>query len=322
MQIKLDKYFSKNEIYVKASTSGAMPLYRAIKITPKFSIEMIREFRIGRYGRYVRIPLIFEVSGEWFYLSELLRTDGHISKNLDRIKLTNNSQFLKSKFKNILKKHGVLHFREKEYDRIQVFGKTLAWVFVRVFKIPAGNKTFICRMPGWMRCANVKLLACALRGAFDGDGCVQLSNGKSGGPTRRIRLYGASVGYLKDIQESLSRFHIGSSIFKDPRKNRTYFLQISKREDILRYAKNIGFHHPKRKKALKKVVSSYGDYHFIGDFERIIRDLVKKNGPLSIKELAEEVNRRESTVSEQITKLEKQGKVKTKRVGVRRIVSI
>ncbi len=323
MRINITEYFDEDEIYIKPDIPSGLPLNLAKRLNPKLSMEDIRRIRIGGYGKYIKLPLIFDVDEDWFYISELLRTDGHISKNFNTLKLTNNSRVLKKKFRDILEKIGAGYFREKEQDRIQIFNRTLALIFVKVFQIPAGNKTFSCRMPKWMKEADSRLLACALRGAFDGDGCVQLSNGKfGGGHTRRLRLYGASVGYLRDIKESLLRFNISSRIVKDPRDNRTYFLQISKRDDILRYAQNIGFEQPKRKDALSRVVASYRNYYFLRDFEVKVTKILKENGPQPINSIAKKINRKDSTVSEQITKLEKLGKLKTKRIGVRRFVSI
>lgn len=323
MKVNITDFFDENEIFVKRGRMQGirLPVFR--RIYSKQAVEEITAFRIGRFGKYLQLPLSFKVDEEWFYISELLRTDGHITKKLDVIKLTNVTDELKERFKSIFSKYGIGYFREVALDRIQIHNKTLALLFVRVFQIPPGNKTFICRMPKWMKEANLGLLACALRGAFDGDGCVQFSTrGNQGGETRRLRLYGASTGYLEDIQNCLLRFGIDSKMYKDPRENKTYFLQVSRRDSIVRFANHIGFLHPKRKMMLEKVVSSYRNYYFLADFEKIAIKVVKKKGPLTINQLAKEVKRKDSTVCEQVTKLERQGKIRTKRVGVKRLVFI
>ncbi len=322
MMIDITNYFNEDEVYVKPWKGQGTKLALFKRGHSKQRIEDINGFHIGRFGKYVRLPLAFEIDKDWFYISELLRTDGHITRRMDVIKLTSVTAELKRNFKSFFKKCGIVHFRENVHDRIEIHSKTLALIFVRIFQIPVGNKTFKCRMPRWMKDANLGLLSCALRGAFDGDGCVQLTLRKNRGHTRRIRLYGASIGYLKDIQESLLRFAINSRIFKDPRENKTYYLQISKRDDILRYAQNIGFYHPRRKDTLSRLVTSYRNYYFLSNFEAVATKILREKGPLTIHDLSKEVNRKDSTVSEQVTRLEKQGKLKTKRIGVRRLVSI
>ncbi|MBU0532847.1 winged helix-turn-helix transcriptional regulator [Candidatus Micrarchaeota archaeon] len=324
MRMDIREFFEEDEIYVKYDKEKGVKFSEFKKKHSLNAVEKITAFHIGRFGKYLYLPLIFEVDEEWFYVSELLRTDGHISKELNHIKLTSVTNELKEKIRQFFRRCGIGYIREKEYDRIVAYNKTLACILVKIFEIPAGNKTFICTMPKWMKHANLKLLACALRGAFDGDGCVQLtkSKRKTGGDTKRIRLYGASTRYLHDIKECLMRFNINSKIFKDARKNKTYFLQISRRDDIRKFAKKINFNHPKRRRKLSWVIKSYGNYYFLWEFEKIVIKILKRDGPMTIKELSNRINRKDSTVSEQITKLEKGNRIKTKRIGIRRIVFI
>ncbi|MBS3067329.1 ArsR family transcriptional regulator [Candidatus Micrarchaeota archaeon] len=324
MKIDIRKYFGEDEIYVKHPTQKrGISISELRKRRPNIPIENICGFHISRYGKPILLPLIFEIHKEWFYVSELLRTDGHISKNFDRVKLTSITNLLKEKVISLFSNYGISYIRNKEYDRIEIFNRTLALIMSKVFGIQAGNKTFTCYMPEWMKNANLGLLAYALRGAFDGDGCVQLTKRKdnaTSGHTRRIRLYGASTKYLDDLRYCLLRFGINSRIFKDPRENKTYFLQISRRDDIVRFSNSIGFLHPKRKKLLAEVVASYKNYYFLADFENVVIKILKEKESLTVSQLSALVKRTPSTVSEQITKLEKQRKVKTKMVGVRRFI--
>jgi len=319
--IDVEKYFPKERIYIRTKNIKSTKI---IRVPNQSEVNLKKEviaFRIDKFGKFLYLPLKFEPDKEWFYISELLRTDGHISKDLVEIKLTNTSKILKRKFIDFCKRLKITYIRE-EYDRIRIFNKTLAYILVKIFGIQSGNKTFTVFMPKWMKKSKRKLLASALQGAFDGDGCVQLtlSKNKRSGPTRRIRLYGASTKYLQDVQELLSRFDIASEIFKDPRPNKTYFLQITKRNSILNFYNKIGFLHKKRKQKLQKVANSYGNYYFLDEFENKIKRLLFLSSPLTITNIANKLNRKISTVSEQITKLEKRGLIKIVKSRTKKLV--
>jgi len=109
-------------------------------------------------------------------------------------------------------------------------------------------------------------LSAWIRGFADGDGSVRLREE----PLRRsyeIKLSSSNVASLTELREILKEeFGIDSSIstwveLKVRRgkvvKYRTYALNITGEDDILRYARFIGFRNPKQVEQLREVVKRY-----------------------------------------------------------------
>ena len=279
--------------------------------------DIVTHVKIGRYGKFIKLPLKFRLNEEWFYISELIRTDGHISSNFVETKLTNNDMTLLSKFENFCKSLEIVHIR-KERDRYRVFNVTLALILNKLFEIQAGNKSLETYFPTWMKQTDKTLISSALSGAFDGDGSVQ--HDKHG--IRRVRLNTGSFRYAKDIQECLSKFNIVSSVFKDPREGRNvWYVQVSDKLSLIKFKENIGFLQPERAKKLRELIASYQRFP-IEEFETKIHELLRINKKLTISQIAKLMKRSPTTISEQITKLESRKAVKTERIGNKRLVEL
>ncbi len=319
MNADIPALFSGEEIWVKGN--GA----RGVRLAGLRSeeAESAAAFRFGRFGGYLALPLKFEIDDDWLYISELLRTDGHISRNLDRIKLTNKDEVLISKFEEFASKLKVGYVRKiKEGNcyRLFIFNKTLCKVFVRVFGFTPGSKAAFAGFPEWMKNLSPEKTAVCLMGAFDGDGCVQHTvkvRGKNGG-TRRVRLYGISKQYMEDVKFLLLKLGINSSIFKDPRENRTWFVQISRKNDILLFHSLVGFNQQKRKSMLEEISKTYRNRTIL-EFEQAAVSILEKEGPLHLTKLAEKLGRRPTSVSDQLDRL-KSARIVERRLGNKRML--
>jgi len=273
--------------------------------------------KIGRYGKFVNLPLKFKLTNNWFYISELIRTDGHISKDFLELKLTNNDKKLLIKFENFCKTLGITYVR-KERDRYRIFNRTLSLILSKIFEIQAGNKSLNVYLPKWIKNLNNSVLSFSLRGAFDGDGTVQ----DSSHGTRRVRLSTGSLKYSEDIRECLQKFDIKSSVFRDSRKDRNvWYVEISDKVNLTKFCQRIGFLQVDRSKKLKNLLSSYRNYS-LEEFRKIIDDTLQINDKLTIIQISKILNRAPSTVSDQITKLENNKFVKTERIGNKRYTSL
>ncbi len=342
VEIFLLNYFQPSEIYVKVNNYGE--LFKQVFTTrnkPRRSFieglrnkrglnlaslqqfvqsqneidKIVTHVKIGRYGKFLELPLTFQLSLDWFYIAELIRTDGHISKNLDRVKLTNNDKTLLLKFGAFCESLGITYIR-KESDRYLVFNSTLTKILNKVFEIQNGNKSLRVYLPEWIKKVDNRELSSCLRGAFDGDGGVQ--NGSDG--TRRVRLTTGSKQYAGDIHECLAKFAIKSSVFKDPRLGKNvWYVEIPDKLSLIRFKENIGFNQIKRADKLQSLLSSYTS-HPLNELEVIIYELLQTTDKFTITQLSRLLNKSPTTISEQITKLEKSGKIRTERIGNRRFV--
>lgn len=316
MEINLTKFFNKDEIFIEIKDGKRGKLSLLKDAYPNIN-DVIKSVRIGRFGKYLSIPLTFNITNDWLYISELIRTDGHVSANFLETKLTNNDMELLKKFEEFCRSLGINYIR-KEKDRYRVFNKTLSLILNKIFEIQAGNKSLNIYLPKLIKSLDNPLLSFTLRGAFDGDGTVQ--NSKDG--TRRIRLNTGSKRYAEDIQECLLEFDINSSVFKDPREGKNvWYVEISDKVSLTRFRQEIGFLQLKRAKKLNELLETYSSYP-IEEFKAIVEDLLQVNNKMTITQIAKTVNRSLSTVSDQIIKLENSGIVKTERVGNKKFVKL
>ncbi len=322
--IKNRKYFSNNFIGTVRRGSG-INLAELQKIMNQKEInKIVTHTKIGRFGKHLKIPLKFKIDENWFYISELIRTDGHISKDFIETKITNKDKGILDEFERFCKTIKIKYLRkdkELNYYKYRVFNTTLGQIFNTIFKIPVENKSKNAYVPEWMKNAEENLLSKALQGAFDGDGGIQF--GKDSSKTRRIRFNTGSLQYAKDVRECLDKFKINSTLFKDPRKGKNvYYVQISKKKHMEIFRQKIGFLHAHKNEKLKKLLDSYGKYYHLDEFEKIVKKLLEDEGKLTITQIAFLANRKMSTISEQISKLENKGVVNTKRIGTKRVISV
>ena len=322
MIVDVARIFSDEEIFVKTKDGT---IVRLVELTDSEKNGVIA-FRLGRYGKYLNLPLAFEADVEWLYVAELLRTDGHVSPNCDRIKFTNKDETLVKAFISFCKRLKIDYVRLTKDDscyRAQVFNKTLSKIFARVFSITPGNKSLSVRLPEWYSSLTPEESAFVFRGAFDGDGCVQLTKGnRLHGATRRLRLYSGSENYLKDVQKLFLKLSIDSRVFKDPRENNTRFLQIGGKRNILRFHELVGFNQKQRKEKLTEVAASFKNYA-PEELDEKICSLLRSNAGerFTVTALAERLHWTPTTLSEKLIEMENSGRIVSKRVGVRKFVS-
>ena len=85
-----------------------------------------------------------------------------------------------------------------------------------------------------------------IKAIFDCEGCV----GK-----RNVQFQSVNKEGIHDIKRILEELGIESSIYEYTRKNlkwnKNYIMVISRKENIKKYAENIGFNHPKKRKKLE-----------------------------------------------------------------------
>ncbi|MFH1785875.1 MAG: LAGLIDADG family homing endonuclease [Candidatus Micrarchaeota archaeon] len=127
---------------------------------------------------------------------------------------------------------------------------------------------------------NKKYLSYWLRAYFDCDGWVYVLKAKN----RKISLDSINHTGLLEIQNSLFKTFLIKSIIKKRKNRHIWSLSIFGKDNIERFAKNIGFLHPKKKKKLNEAILSYVDYNWlIPENKPALIKFIKTRGRLSKK---------------------------------------
>ncbi len=131
---------------------------------------------------------------------------------------------------------------------------------------------------------------------FDCEAWVSLEERKS----RLIGLDSINLKGLEQIKESLEIFEIPSKMKKV--KNRNIFrLFIYGKENLIKFQKDIGFLHPKKKEKLKSAINSYVNYNWIfPDDKEKLRNFILEKAKISEKRI-----RFYSIIKENLEKLSK-----------------
>ncbi len=310
--IELKDYFPNSSFYVKTKAGER-------KLIDKLNKEdIVESIRFGNFGKYLKMKETLKIDENWVYISELLRTDGHITKDMREVKLTNKNLVILEKFEKFCKSLGISYIRkdrEDSYYRFRVFNRVLAKILIEVFGIKQGNKSLDTKLPEWMKELHPYFTCYLLGGAFDGDGGLQFSK-----TTRRLRYSTGSAEYAKGLQEMLKKIGITSTLFRDPRKNKNvYYVQVSKKKDLTRFYKKVKFFHDLKSRKLKDIVESYKNFS-IEEIETEIKSILEKSKSIHISELSRKLRRSTSTISAQVRKLEEMGKLKTKKIGNKKMI--
>jgi len=149
---------------------------------------------------------------------------------------------------------------KKGHYRLRIYGKKYIEELIKligdsVVKNKWGYK--FVDIPKVIRNSNNKVLGAFLRGVFDGDGTINITEYKSSRGNCfdcRIRLGLSHKNYwkIKKIKWLLLRFNIYSYILKT---KANVILVISDRQSIINYYNNIGFYSDYKQKVLEKAVN-------------------------------------------------------------------
>ncbi|MFP4523938.1 MAG: LAGLIDADG family homing endonuclease [Candidatus Woesearchaeota archaeon] len=277
--------------------------------------------KANRYCNHAWAPCELDITDEWCYVSELLRTDGHISKNQREVKLVSVDKGLAEKFTSIASKLGIQNIRteENKHDyRVRILDKTFAVILTEAFNIKPGNKSLTTTIPKWMRHLSKEQVKHCLQGAFDGDGSVQYDKKAR---TRRIRLNTGSENYAKDVKSWLDKLGIRSITFPDPRrKGRLFYLQISKKEDIGIFHERVKLNHKKRKEGLATLIKGY-KRDGPGRRKETILAFIRRHPKTTCTAISKAMKLSQSTTSTHLKALEKEGKIKKEKLQQKKLIT-
>ncbi|MFQ6129384.1 MAG: LAGLIDADG family homing endonuclease [Candidatus Hadarchaeaceae archaeon] len=235
----------------------------------------------------INLKFPIKINEDWAYLSELIRTDGHINRsnqifivntNVDVIRCAN-QLFVQVGVPNNKVK---IHQRKDRTFVVSVLNVTLGSIFSTLFQIPRGNKSGFVRIPEFISKSPYIVRCAALRGTFDGDGAVDVVS-------KQIDFRSKNTKYLEDIKHLLKSFGINSHVDQGGERQR---LRISHELNIRKFQTLIGFNHSKRKQKLAKLLSSY-KFHMspYGKAKEVILKTIAELGKCSRFQIAKKIQK-------------------------------
>ena len=201
-----------------------------------------------------------------------LAGDGAICEN--KIEFHNSNKYLRERYRELIKSlFGVdsREFKSHTTTVVQVTSKILSKMVADLMGIKFGKKASIISVPEAILKSNNKVLGAFLRAYFDCDGFVDKKR-------RTIELSTASKKMAKQIQLSLLRFGIIASLKSKKVKqynNAVVYRIYIQGDEVNKFAKEIGFSHPKKKRRILSLKPSFANTNI---------DVIPKGGIL-IKEL-------------------------------------
>jgi len=228
--------------------------------------------------------------------------DGCLYKSL--ISYANKELELVQKFRRLMKEvYGITPSSEKSYASNAFLSRiTRKSIAEDLRKYCESYKAENWRVPKQIFEASKKAQASYLQALFDDDGTI----GK-----REIRLISINLEALKQVRALLEgSFGVGCQIYQRSDKN-CYHLSIYGRENMKKFADNIGFYLKEKLDKLNALLEKYNWMHKgwrkQSTLNMIIQNLVL--GPASTSQIRTFVNRRGQTVWAHLIRLERNGKV-------------
>ena len=191
-------------------------------------------------------PDIFEIENKHilYYIIGLIVTDGNISKNNKKltISLTDKdviyalSQYvINAKRRKIYSQQPKLKNASKAYTLINANPNTMQ----KLNEIGImSQKTYTLKMPK----IDERYVYDFLRGVFDGDGCVYISNKRYGG-YYSIAIASGSTDFSNDLMNLLTQLGYSPRLVLDSRRknseHKTYCIKLNKQQEVARFMENI-----------------------------------------------------------------------------------
>jgi len=238
------------------------------------------KLRIGKSGVAIKIGPYIYVDGEWIYIAELIRGDGHVKKNLWGLYFVNKEIDLINIVRNFFMKLGIPKesmrlSQNKGIWSLEIRSKLLALIFWKIFNISPGKREE-SRLPKFY--FNIEYVPSAIRGAFDAEGSVQI-----GKPSpRRITISSKSRLWLTDLQFMLGELKINSIIRKEERyKSFIYRLYVYGQTNLKRFHNFIMPNHRRRSGKLQLLLKTYNTKRAVeGKVTTMLLESLRASGPL------------------------------------------
>lgn len=279
--------------------------------------ENIKEIRVG-YGRG---EVVKRYNIPRRFTNILSRIAGHLSGDggIDErgvVYYANKCEVLVEQFKHDLKKEfkNINHSEYIDLKNVKSvrFPRFVGIILQHFFGNMYGQFKHV---PEFILNSNKTCKKLFLRALFDDEGSVRTKEHK-------IEIKMANEHIIKTVKEMLEEFNITTgkiSIrkYSKPNHNDQFRLIISGRHNIEIFNKEIGFDHSLKKKKLEISLQNYKNTHYkMEEIRNLMLNILKKNGSMSMYELAKKINRKpHSQLSKILYELEKNGLIISNKVG-------
>ena len=162
------------------------------------------------------------------------------------------------------------------------------------------------RVPSVIINSSREIKSAYLQAVFDDEGSIHPTHGQ-------IRIKMKPESYIEDIQKLVQEFDIETSrVIKehDKRNERHYYyFLISGMRNVKKFHNEIGFFHPKKKNILIKRIQNIKIENYGYKARNLVLDALKKNGPLTAKQIAVTLKRDKRIIHQHLVNLKKQNLV-------------
>lgn len=256
---------------------------KEITLTPDHPIYKIENGIVeinaerAKIGDYIALPRKISIDGEDpadAYLIGALLGDGHLGT--DYIDFVNSDEKVIEKFASKLSKFADVKVLDYgEYKRVRAYDKEVVRKLSK--NIPVGNKTRTFRVPEKIMKSNNKDLAEFIQGLFDSDAHVNER-------TNTIEFVTANRNLAIILPYLLLRFGIISHVSaqeKDGKGNigPYYKIRISGKENLMKFAKKIGFTHTIKAEKLVEILKKAGNsIDSVPNIGNLLKEIRKEKG--------------------------------------------
>ncbi len=234
---------------------SAQSLYRTCEYFGLNFKEFLKRYTKPFFYMGIAVKIPRELNSDLAQFLGYFMGDGNFEE--DRITFSEQNQqvalYYKNKFGKFFNLNPSYRFREKKnYHQVRFISRPLVRFIKEEF--PETQKKIKQEIPNKILRSNNKIVAKFLRGLYDAEGYIS-KGGELGIGITNEHL-------IKQIQLSLLRFSIISSIAKWDNRNNPYSkkpifkLRISERESMINFDKFIGFSSNKKNKRLKKLLKN------------------------------------------------------------------
>lgn len=260
--------------------------------------KYISSVRIGR-GKCFRLKLPIYESSQLAAIIAHSMGDGHISNNA--FTYSNSKKELIEEVKDDVRTvFG--NIEPLSYTKEKVTTIYFPVVVARLLCMCGGikyNKTLQeMDIPNWIKNASPEIKSRFIRALFDDESSVDIEH-------RNIIVnMSNNIKFLLSISEILKEFGIKCTLsavgeYKDKKNNTKVMcgLRVGKLENLEKYYKHIGFCHIEKQNLMQGVLENFKNVHYLyDDIEKRMINALSIRGPLTTKDLMEELNRSDETI--------------------------
>jgi len=261
----------------------------------EIDIDLFRKNYIAihtKRGGKIKLNFPITIDKDFCWIIGFIIADGHISKSLSGLIISNNDETLIKLSEDIIRNTFMDCKRFMKVSRNKIRPKNIlleinSMILATIFSlfIKNGQKFDVAEAPKFIFNSDKEMICYFLRGIFDGDGYVKFNRKKY---SRCIGIRVSSHKLIDDITKLLNILNI-KSLKYDIKDRHEFCLQISDYQNIKKFYELVNFNQKNRRKLLNDVLLSYKQIQKPdGMSEKIALEIVKNIEPCTALEFINE----------------------------------